>query len=422
MANWQDIKLGLEMASGGKNTILFDNVIAQTGKPSVMVKIPKMKYSNLYPATQLTTWGVIDDYFPAFKLADGTVKDYFMCSKYENVIEDSKAYSLPNRTPASGMDFDTAQAYCTNKGTGWHLMTNAEWGMIQLLSCMFSGYNCTYTNILAKNYEGVIPKGNNYYGSQKENIVYTSFRTGPNEIGIEATNDGSGPPAITNLIKTGSGPNNWNHDNTPWGISDLNGNVSEWIAGLRYKDHELQITRYNESAIIGVAGHLAGSTDWYTIKGTDGTYTSLADPNAVKAFCAGTGYGMYNILIHYQSYPGLYYDGSGDFAFINLGTGLALNYRAVFALTSLGLAGGYVYGGGGLGYIEADSAARLIGNALVERHKERAYLNSTSITEKIAIRGGDYESELAAGIMNLDLRNARTFTSAKTGFRCCWLP
>jgi formylglycine-generating enzyme len=32
---------------------------------------------------------------------------------------------------------------------------------------------------------------------------------------------------------TGSGPDTWNHDHGPFGIADLNGNVYEWVDGLK---------------------------------------------------------------------------------------------------------------------------------------------------------------------------------------------
>jgi hypothetical protein len=43
---------------------------------------------------------------------------------------------------------------------------------------------------------------------------------------------------------TGSGPATWNHNWLPDGIADLNGNVSEWCAGMRIVDGEIQVIPY----------------------------------------------------------------------------------------------------------------------------------------------------------------------------------
>ena len=43
MPNFDDLKLSIEALSGGKNTVLFDDL----GMPSVMVPFPKLKMSDL---------------------------------------------------------------------------------------------------------------------------------------------------------------------------------------------------------------------------------------------------------------------------------------------------------------------------------------------------------------------------------------
>jgi len=47
---------------------------------------------------------------------------------------------------------------------------------------------------------------------------------------------------------TGTGPVTWNHDHTPYGVSDLNGNVWEWLAGLRIKDGVIEFIPDNKAA------------------------------------------------------------------------------------------------------------------------------------------------------------------------------
>ncbi|MBR4696700.1 MAG: hypothetical protein IKO94_11540 [Selenomonadaceae bacterium] len=40
---------------------------------------------------------------------------------------------------------------------------------------------------------------------------------------------------------TGTGPQSWNHDNTPFGISDLCGNMWEWCDGMRLVNGQIQV-------------------------------------------------------------------------------------------------------------------------------------------------------------------------------------
>ena len=51
--------------------------------------------------------------------------------------------------------------------------------------------------------------------------------------------------------KTGSGPATWNHDNTIYGVSDLNGNVWEWLAGVRLLDGAIEYIPNNDAALTG---------------------------------------------------------------------------------------------------------------------------------------------------------------------------
>ena len=201
------------MAPGNK--LLYDD----KGLPSVMVFIPKFKLSEVIT-------GGADAYHPAF-IINGTVVDGIYISKYQNVVENGRAYSLPGKDPANNMTWDTARGYCEAKGAGWHMMTKAEWGMIALW--------CKA--------HGIFPKGNNSYGKDTTETTYQA---------IPMTYTSDNPPKIAHTA-TGTGPLTWSHDGTMKGIMDLNGNVSEWEGGFRTVYGELQFLS-NDHAVPGNDG------------------------------------------------------------------------------------------------------------------------------------------------------------------------
>ena len=61
--------------------------------------------------------------------------------------------------------------------------------------------------------------------------------------------------------KTGSGPTTQNHDNTIYGVSDLNGNVWEWLAGLRLLDGVIEHIPNNDTALTGGRGQQRKAAD-----------------------------------------------------------------------------------------------------------------------------------------------------------------
>ena len=186
----------VEAASGGRNTVMYDD----RGNPSIMVAIPRFDLSDVIEGAPNTP-------HPAF-IVNGQVKDVIYISKYQNIVHDSRAYSLPGLDPRASISFDQAKAACAAKGAGWHLMTNAEWAAIALWS--------------KKN--GTLPRGNNNYGKDQAYAYETA---------IPATKDAEGKTLRT---KTGTGPVTWSHDHTTDGIYDLNGNVTEWVDGLKIVD------------------------------------------------------------------------------------------------------------------------------------------------------------------------------------------
>ena len=250
-----DIKL-MTQADGNSlgNLVLPPNneiILDDLGRPSVMVKIPKFTYADV----GLSGSGV----HPAFKV-NGQEVPYIYISKYQNIVEDGRAYSLPYKRPHHTVNFDQAKAFCEAKGAGWHLMTNAEWAAIALWckkhDCMpYGNNNGSFGDYYNTSEKGApMPEYNEDWGSD---IPYTA---------------------------TGSGPKSWFHNNDFSGIADLNGNVYEWVGGVRVKNGELQVIQDNNSAM-GV-DESADSTLWKAISQA-GAYVAPGTSGAIKYGSAG---------------------------------------------------------------------------------------------------------------------------------------
>lgn len=275
MGNYDEMKLSVEALSGGKNTVLLDDL----GLPSIYVVIPKGKISDVLSGGTQTT-------HPAF-IVNSAELDSFYFSKYANVIERDRAYSLPFRDPACYLNFDRAVEVCENKGTGFHLATNAE---------------LAYLSLWCKK-NGTVPRGNNLYGADYQN---------PQERGVVSYTYESGGKMYDGRVFTGSGPVTWAHDHTNAGIYGLNGNVWKWTGGMRLMNGEIQIIPYNNAA-----AHVPQnkeSTFWKAIlpngnlvaPGTAGTlkYDSVAAGNSNQT-ATSLGDMIINTAVEHPQYTGV---------------------------------------------------------------------------------------------------------------------
>lgn len=215
------------------NDILLDNA----GKPSVMVRIPKMTYAQL-------GMGESTALFPAF-IINGQEVDEIYISKYLNIVQNGRAYSLPGVDPAASMNFDQARSYCEAKGDGWHCMTRMEWGLLMRICEM----------------QGFIPLGNNNYGKHSSEQFYKAIPT--------FIDTGAG--GKTGRTATGTGPLTWYHDNSPSGIADLVCDVWEWAGGVRTVYGELQVMANNNGAD-AANSQGTSSIKWMAISADDGSY------------------------------------------------------------------------------------------------------------------------------------------------------
>ena len=199
-----------------------------------MVKIPKMTYKQLGMGESAAV-------HPAF-IVNGQEVDAIYISKYQNIVQDGRAYSLGGVDPAASLDMDHARQYCEAKGEGWHLMTRMEWGLIQRV-CEAAGF---------------VPKGNNNYGRHDSESFYKAIPT-------YMSGDKIG------RVATGTGPLTWYHDNSPSGISGLTGNVWEWMGAVRSVYGEIQFLVNNNGAD-SAHSQSPTSTEWKAISCVDGSF------------------------------------------------------------------------------------------------------------------------------------------------------
>ena len=204
----------VERASGGRQTVLYDDL----GNPSVMNIIPIFRYEDLGYSKDMGA-GVVS----CFDVGTGTNKSEIFIGAFQSSLVGSRAVSLPRVDPAVSVNFDAAKGYCANKGAGWHLMTMHEWAAISLW-CMANGFE---------------PRGNTNYGLAHDRYVERGRRM-----------DGRlpGDTAGTARVHAGSGPDAWRHNNSPWGISDLVGNVWEWLDGFKLQDGQIIASTFNTQA------------------------------------------------------------------------------------------------------------------------------------------------------------------------------
>ena len=344
------LRQSVEAATGGLNTVVYDN----NGNPSIMVVVPKFNLQDIDASLGTGT-------HPAF-IVGGVEKSEILIAKYPASIFDSRAQSIPGQDPATGVDWDEADGYCTAKGAGWHMMTNAEWAACALLAWK----------------QGFEPRGNTDWGRDYARTDETAVRP-----------DGGDPGAAsgTGRTRAGGGPVSWYHDNSPRGVADLVGNVWEWVRGLRLDDGEIQIIADNDAADSAVS-HAAGSSAWRGML-EDGSLVAPGTASTLKwdaTGAAGTGDPVLATSVTSQS------DGSNS---------ASEQYKNLTAP--------------GLTPPAPLKALALYPHASTTMDRGRFYMRN--LDERMPLRGGRWASGADAGVLALFCNMPRSVAGSGFGFR-----
>jgi len=336
----------VEASSNGRNTVLY----TAAGQPCFMYVL---RHSDM--AAVNSDLGI--SRHPAF-IVDGVNKDELLIGQYLGSSRNGELISVPGADPVAEITNDAAISLVRNNGAGWHLATSVEFAALALWC--------------HKN--GLMPRGNNDEG--RDHSVTMEF-------GVKT--DGSVPGTDTTIGRTltGSGPTSWRHDNTPFGITDLNGNVWEWTPGVRTNGGEINIIADNDAAL--TATDLgAGSASWMAIDGETGDLVSPGHANAVKYAAANSGTADYTL-----------YRASGD-SFEGMANSTGANPVGAAALAKLKALGLYPIAGSGLG-------------------GDGFYLNTSG--ERVSLRGGSWITGSLAGVFALALSLERSGSYTSVGAR-----
>lgn len=262
------LRRSVEAASGGLNTVLYD----QAGNANYVRLIPRCDYGSLGSAyvAALGT-GQLEMFSEG-----GEDKPYIGIGLYPASNVDGAMVSQPHADPWTVIDYDESVAACAARtidggGHTCRLMSVWDWaGVVH--------------NIMAR---GTQPTGNTDWGRHHSSLHQYGRR-------VDGALPGTG--AGTGRTYAGSGPNEWNHDGSPAGITDLVGNVWEWLMGFKLINGGCHLSADNndlgsEGGWVDQSFTMPGNSTWSAI---DATGASQALKRALIVPAAGisspTGY------------------------------------------------------------------------------------------------------------------------------------
>lgn len=331
------LRRSVEAASAGKLTVLY----TAKSQPCYMAVIPKFTLESIDFSLGTGT-------HPAF-IVGGVEKSELFVGQHLGHRLNDEMVSIPGVDPINKLNHDQAVSLARSNGNGWHVTSNAEYAALQLW-CWKNGFQ---------------PRGNNSTGKD-----YSA----PDEKGV-ISGDGR--------TLTGSGPASWRHDNTPFGIADLNGNTFEWAPGMRILDDEIQVIPDNDAAQLSI-DLSAASVLWQAIDGATGALVAPGSAGTVKYASASSGTADHSLYCS----SGSNYSAMQNSAGVN-----PVSAAALQKVKALGL---FPVAQQGLG-------------------SDAFYINTAG--ERLPIRGGHWSYAGGAGLFCLNLSNARSYSITSLGAR-----
>lgn len=343
------------------NDVLMDD----KDEPSIMVYIPAFRLCDVLSTSDTSV-------HPAFRMNGKEIAGFYM-GKYQTKHYNGRAYSLPAQDPSTSQNYDQFRQQAAAKGAGWHETTNAEWAAVALW-CHKNGCE---------------PKGNNNYGKDASENGYIAIPAP----GVQDNNK-------TARVLTGTGPVTWSHNGQMDGIFDMNGNVWEWVLGLRWVNGEVQILADNNAADSS-ADLTASSAAWKAINAADGT---LVTPD-------GSGTTAGTLKMDWRTNKWVFAttvnaDAAGDHScmFKDLAVDTGVSDAAKLLLQSLALL----------------PDAALTGDKIDARYGGDYFWHNNTQAERLPRRGGGWYDGSAGGVFDLG-GNVRSYTNWAVGGRCAFV-